>query len=113
MEFLPFSRRTLISFDFNSSQWPTDQADQDFDGSVKIDALMVFYLCHILLFNTDFVHLKNPHRVSYIQDKYLKMLHRYLKLKYDQEASKRLGNGIMILAFAREANEIRQKRLPV
>ena len=79
----------------------------------KVDCIMIFYLCHILLYSTDFVKLQMPNRISSIQDKYLKMLHRYLKFKYDQEATKKLGNGIMILSFAREANEIRQKRLPV
>ena len=93
------------------NQWAIDT--EPTSGS-KVDAVMIFYLCQILLFSTDFVKLQMPNRISLIQDKYLKMLHRYLKFKYDQqEATKKLGNGIMILSFAREANEIRQKRLPV
>lgn len=94
------------------SKWPLDNTR---GGNEKnIDGLMMFYLSNILLFSTDFLPLENPQRVALVQTKYLKMLHRYLKSKYDQDhANNRFGNGIMIASFARESHEIRRKRLPV
>ena len=90
------------------SKWPLDDTGGGPDG------LMMFYLSNILLFSTDFLPLENPQRVALVQTQYLKMLHRYLKSKYDQNhANNRLGNGIMIASFARESHEIRQKRLPI
>ena len=88
------------------SKWPLDNDN--------IDGLMMFYLSNILLFSTDFLPLENPQRVALVQTTYLKMLHRYLKSKYDQDhANNRFGSGIMIASLARESHEIRRKRLPV
>ena len=90
------------------SKWPLDKSGGGPDG------LMMCYLSNILLFSTDFLPLENPQRVALVQTQYLKMLHRYLKSKYDQDhANNRFGNGIMIASLARESHEIRRKRLPV
>jgi hypothetical protein len=91
-------------------EWPVDETG---DRTVKVDKLMMYFLCHILLYNTDFIRLEEPAKVAAIQGKYLRMLHRYLKFKYNQEANNRLGDGIMIASLARESNEIRQNRLPL
>lgn len=88
------------------SKWPMD--DQ-----MQVDPIMVFCLCHVMLFSTDFIQVKDPSRVGQVQFMYLNMLHRYLKFKYHSEANKRLSKGIMLASMARESYEICQKRLPV
>ena len=91
------------------SKWPLVDIE-----TKKIDSLMMFCLSNVLLFSTDFLKLENPSRVNKVQMRYLNILHRYLKFKYDKDsANNRLGNGIMIASFARESQEIEQKRLPV
>ena len=78
-----------------------------------MDRNMVVLLNHSLMFSTDFIKLKDVQSVSRVQLQYLKLLHRYLKFKYDiNHAHSRLHNGIMIGSFAREIGEIRQHRLP-
>ena len=94
----------------NFSLLPLDKESTAYEA--KVDTIMVSIICQIFLFNTDFINLKDRFKVAAIQDKYLKMLHRYLKFKYDSEANKRLGNGLMIMSLARESSEIRRNRLP-
>jgi hypothetical protein len=76
---------------------------------------MVVLLVHSLMFNTDFVTLNDPQRVSKIQLQYLSLLHRYLRFKYERSdfANSQLHSGVMIGSLAREREEIRQLRLPV
>ena len=114
-----------MSLNQKMSQWPLDSettseaSNENFSlipssaYKVRVDTIMVTIICQIILFNTDFINLKDRAKVAAIQDKYLKMLHRYLKFKYDHEANKRLGNGLMIMSLARESSEIRRQRLPV
>ena len=108
-------------------QWPLDHGSKagyhgskrDHDGSLggveNVDRTMVVLLAHSLMFNTDFVKLKEPQRVSQIQLQYLSLLHRYLKFKYEHSdfANRQLHSGVMIGSFAREREEIRRQRLPV
>ena len=106
------------SLEQKMSQWPTDLElttilDKDATAyKAKVDNIMVTIICQIFLFNTDSINLKDQSKVTVIQDKYLKMLHRYLKFKYDLEADKKLGNGLNIMSLARESSEIRRQRLP-
>ena len=67
----------------------------------------------IIAFNTDFVSLERPDLVTAIQSQYAYLLQRYLKYKYDQDANRRLSQGLMTAAYTREANEIQQRRLMV
>ena len=105
------------SLEQEMSQWPIDleltKLDRDSTAcKAKVDNIMVTIISQIFLFNTDFINLKDQSKVALIQDKYLKMLHRYLKFKYDHEADERLGNGLKVMALARESSEIRKQRLP-
>lgn len=51
--------------------------------------------------------------VEKAQLKYLGMLHKYLVYKYGKKANLKLVEGLMMMAYAREADEIVQRRLPV
>ena len=84
-------------------------------GSENVDRTMVVLLVHSLMFNTDFVTLNDPQRVSKIQLQYLSLLHRYLKFKYEHSdfANSQLHGGVMIGSLAREREEIIRQRLPV
>ncbi len=92
------------------SKWPVDEIN----NHDVVDPLMLFCLGHVILFSSDFVDgIKDTKKVNNTQMKYLSMLHRYLKHKYNGEANNRFGKGIMIASFVRESNEIKRKRLPV
>ena len=91
-------------------QWPVKNTGEN----VKVDNVMVTCLGQCLMFNTDFITLKDPKRVNKVQMRYIKLLQRYLKSRHDiSYANTHLHNGLMIGSFAREAMEICQKRLPV
>ena len=90
-------------------QWPV----KNIENKIKVDDVMVTCLGHCLMFNTDFIKLKDAKRVNNVQLRYLKLLHLYLKSKPDVSyANTHLHNGIMIGSFLREIMEIWQKRLP-
>ena len=106
-------------------QWPLNHGSRggyhdhsdpaSLGGSENVDRTMVVLLVHSLMYNTDFVTLNDPQRVGQIQLQYLKLLHRYLKFKYEHSdfANSQLHSGVMIGSFAREREEIRRQRLPV
>ena len=83
------------------SPWPIDKINQD--GKQEVDVVQVCLLAQILLLYTDQAQVENNLEISRLQDEYLRMLHRYLKLKYQQEANSKLVEGIMISSLAREA----------
>ena len=92
-------------------QWPLDYVN---GGDRVQNDILVTCLGHSLMFSTDFITLKDPQRVSNVQLQYLKLLHRYLKFKYDNSnVNNYFHNGIMIGSYAREIMEIRKQRLPV
>ena len=76
-------------------QWPVDFNDGR--NNVQVDEIMVFCLGLSLMFDTDFVKLDNPQSANTVQLKYLKLLYRYLKSKYDIDiANSKFHEGIMI-----------------
>merc|ERR1712241_1309847 len=60
-------------------QWPVKNTGEN----VKVDNVMVTCLGHCLMFNTDFITLKDPKRVNKVQIRYIKLLQRYLKSRHD------------------------------
>jgi len=90
-------------------QWPMENSG----NSIKVDDVMVTCLSRCLMFNTNFITLKDPKRVNSIQLQYLKLLQRYLKSKHDISYANIWYNSLMIGSFAREIMEICTKRLPV
>ena len=59
--------------------------------------------------------LKDAQSATRVQLQYLKLLHRYLKFKYEHSdfANSQLHGGVMIGSLAREREEIIRQRLPV
>ena len=66
----------------------------------------------VIASSPDFIELERPDLVAKAQLKYATLLQSYLKSKYGlDEARRRFGAGLMIIAHAREANEVIEKRL--
>ena len=69
----------------------------------------------IIALNSDFVKLRNKHRVESMQFRYFNMLRAYLNKKYNNtsRATQKLASFMPIISYTREAAEILKERLPV
>ena len=56
-------------------------------------------------------HLKDKTIVERNQEKYLTMLHRYLKDKFPRKADSNLAKGVMIMLDSKEAFDIHKLRV--
>ena len=81
-----------------------------------IDEHKLFLMGGVLLFSTYGIcdRLEGPDIIEKIQRYMLTLLQRYLIYRYGyQEAMNHLARAMDIMAMAREAHEIRSRRLPV
>ena len=91
------------------ASWPVDPRDPE----ERVDKAMLFLIYNIMMLSTDSVVVKDYAKVTEIQEKYMTMLHRYLKYKCKDKYNSVFASGLMISSLAKEAREIRQRRLPV
>ena len=91
------------------SSWPVNPKDP----AKHVDKVQLFLLANIMMLSTDSVVVKDYAKVTEIQEKYMTMLHRYLKYKCKDKYNSVFASGLMISSLAKEAREIRQRRLPV
>lgn len=87
--------------------WMRDSADDPMD---PIRMILIWAIC---LFSSEFVELQRKDMVEKTQQKFIDMLYRYLKLKYDEKASSKLAEGLMIATLARQAYDMHMNMLPV
>ena len=67
-------------------------------------------MAFVLLFNTDFLELDNPAKVSTVQTKYANLLYRYIKTKYrNGAAAQKFCDAMFIGADSRELREIKER----
>ena len=67
-------------------------------------------MAFVLLFNTDFLELDNPAKVSTVQTKYANLLYRYIKTKYrNGAAAQKFCDGMFISSQSRELREIKER----
>ena len=79
---------------------------------MAIDDVQSTLMRLVIASSPDFIELERPDLVAKAQLKYATLLQSYLKSKYGlDEARRRFGAGLMIIAHAREANEVIEKRL--
>jgi hypothetical protein len=94
-------------------------------------------LCHVFLFSTEFLVLQRPAEAEAVQlgymhryDRHMQYcsrahrksrlwwflfcrMYRYLRFRYPERALSKFVDGMLLVSYAREAQEIRRKRLPV
>ena len=79
----------------------------------ELDLLPTVLMLYILLFSTEFLDLQHPEQVAKSQLHFIHLLQSYVKRVYPQNAGKKMVDGMLLISWAREAQEIRRKRLPV
>jgi hypothetical protein len=92
------------------NNWLRSEEDASFDKIQLIILTMVLMYCTDGLKKEE---LANPEIIEETQQKYLMMLHRYLRDKYPQRVHNKLANGVMIIHNAKEAHDLSSNRLPI
>eukprot|EP00095_Tigriopus_kingsejongensis_P005738 snap_masked-scaffold28_size608977-processed-gene-1.5 protein:Tk05738 transcript:snap_masked-scaffold28_size608977-processed-gene-1.5-mRNA-1 annotation:"thyroid hormone receptor alpha 1" len=76
----------------------------------RVDDVQMNLLKLIILFSTEFVTLERGDIVEHVQMRFIRLLQKYLKFKYGSEAGVKLGNGLLILSYAKEVIDIQQRQ---
>ena len=87
-----------------------EKVDRTFD---KIQLILITLA---MVFHTEGIDVRqliDRRAVEETQLRYLTMLHRYLKDKYQQKADSKLANAVMMIHDAKEAHDLHKKRLPI
>ncbi len=81
------------------------------------DNIQLILITIAMIFHTDGINGQFSAAKNVIEDtqlKYLTMLHRYLKDKFQGcKAEAKFADGVMILNEAKEAHDIHKRRLPI
>lgn len=86
------------------------------DGQTPVDPVHFILMKLIIAFCPDFIQLERRDLVERMQLKYVGFLQKYLSRKYKDrpaEAARRLARSLMVTSWARESDEIMERRLPV
>lgn len=86
--------------------WPRDTVNSE------LDEVMVNLVKLMIGFNADFLTLERRDIVEGAQLRYTQMLQRYLKHKFGEGANKKFSKALEVVAMAREASEIVDRKLP-
>ncbi|TRY77019.1 hypothetical protein TCAL_06369 [Tigriopus californicus] len=78
-----------------------------------VDDVQMNLLKLIILFSSEFVNLQRRDIVEQAQMKFIGLLQKYMKFRYGSEAGVRLGNGLMILSYAKETIDIQKRRIRI
>lgn len=79
----------------------------------SFDEIAFTLLLHIILFSAEFLFLQNRQALEQVQLKYMHFLYQYLKVHYPKDGLAKFVDGMLLISYAREAMEIRLKRLPI
>lgn len=110
-----------------SSPWAASAADEERhlflvnkmqswprkDAQDRVDDVQMNLLKLIILFSSEFVNLQRPDIVEQTQMKFIGLLQKYMKFRYGPEAGVRLGNGLLLLSYAKEAIDIQKRRIRI
>ena len=77
------------------------------------DEVCFTLMVYVLLFSSEFLTLQSRKKVEEVQLGFMRMLYRYLRFRFPQVALKKFVEGMIMVSYAREAQEIRRKRVNV